>query len=349
VLCVLRSFVRLLRTDAPLSPNMALVWVAVLAAGSTSFGTGLGIAAALPLVAALALPGRQLPRRSALVLGLGAVLTVAGYQLVLVRSSMTTEAREVVSLLSNPGLLPGALQLTAYLVAFGAAALLFDMLGAHQRLPFWTQAAGAGGLMLLVLAACASADAVGRRRLVALALLASSAYGAIAAGRSAVYAALPVSLAFAAQVLRYHYLPLALLTVLLCAALAELAGHGKTASRAVAGVIGLWMLGRVVVLVLFPLPIDIGDQQRAAVENVMWAIRNQAARTPAGQAVLVENHPFGQSFAMPALMPGWAAVFVVFSPEDTVEGRPVRFLVADEEWQRAQARGGRIAELLVRR
>src|SRR5262249_39128730 len=227
--------------------------------GATSYGTGLGVAAVFPVVAVLALPGRQLPRRSALVLVLGAVLTIAGYQLALVCSDMTPAARAGVSLLSNPGLLPASLELTVHLVGFGASSLLFDVLGVQQRFPDWMQIVGGCTLVLLVLAAGAGADRAGRRRLVALAVLATGAYGAVAAGRSAVYAASLVPFATAAKVNRYHYLPLALLTVLVCAALGELAARGRVASRAVSGAASLWMVGRLVALVFFPLPIDLAD------------------------------------------------------------------------------------------
>ena len=47
-------------------------------------------------------------------------------------------------------------------------------------------------------------------------------------------------------------------------------------------------------------------------------------------------------------MPGWAAMFVVFFPDNTVDGRSVRFLVSEDDWQRAQARGGRVAALVAR-
>jgi hypothetical protein len=180
-------------------------------------------------------------------------------------------------------------------------------------------------------------------------VLVAAAYGAIAAGRSALYAAASVPFATAAKAARYHYLPLALLTLLVCAALAEVAKRGRGASRIVSGATSLWMLGRLVVLIAFPFPIELADQQRAAVADVFRSIEEQAARTPPGDVVLIQNHPFEGSVYVPALLPGWAGVFVVFSPTDTVDGRPVRFAVSEDDWQRAHARGGRIAELVVRR
>jgi hypothetical protein len=52
---------------------------------------------------------------------------------------------------------------------------------------------------------------------------------------------------------------------------------------------------------------------------------------------------------MPGRLPGWAGIFVAFSPDDTIEGRPVRFVGSDDDWQRVQQRGGRIAAFVERR
>src|SRR5215475_5328306 len=229
VLSVLWSLERVRRGGAPLSAATAVVWVVVLAAGATSFGTGLGVAAAFPVVVALALPVSQLPRRSLLVLAVGAVVTVLGYALAVAHSpDMTPAAR---ALLADSSQAPGVVGLSVHLLGFGASALLFDALGAHQRFPDWTQLASVGLVVILVLGAGASTDAAGRRRLAALCVLVAAAYGAIAAGRSAVYAALSVPFATAAKAARYHYLPLALLVLLVCAALAEIGRRAAIASR----------------------------------------------------------------------------------------------------------------------
>jgi hypothetical protein len=109
------------------------------------------------------------------------------------------------------------------------------------------------------------------------------------------------------------------------------------------------MVVRLVVLTASPFPIELGDQQRAEVAELFRTIEAQAERTPAGDVVLIQNRPFDGSVYLPALLPGWAGVFVIFSPENSVDGRPVRFAVDEDDWQRANARGGRIAELVVRR
>jgi hypothetical protein len=347
VLSVLWSLEHVRRSGVPLSATTAVVWVVVLAAGATSFGTGLGVAAAFPLAVALVLPGSRLPPRSVLVLVVGAVVTVVGYELAVAHSPDLTPAAR--ALLVDGWRAPGVVALSVRLVGFGASALLFDAFGAHQRFPDWTQVAGLGVVASLLLAGSASGDAAGRRHLAALCVLVAGAYGAIAAGRSAVYAASSVPFATAAKAARYHYLPLALLVLLVCTAIAEIARRGGVASRIVSVAAVLWMVVRLVVLATAPFPIELGDQPRADVAEVFRTIEAQAARTPAGDVVLIQNRPFDVSIYVPAFLPGWAGVFVIFSPENSVDGRPVRFAVNEDDWQRTQARGGRIAELVVRR
>jgi len=82
---------------------------------------------------------------------------------------------------------------------------------------------------------------------------------------------------------------------------------------------------------------------------MLASVRQQIASTPPGQVVLIQNQPFDLSRNFPDAFPGRAAMFVVFFPGNTVDGRPVRFLVSEDDWQRAQARDGRIAALVTRR
>jgi hypothetical protein len=82
---------------------------------------------------------------------------------------------------------------------------------------------------------------------------------------------------------------------------------------------------------------------------MLSSVRHQIASTPPGQVVMIENQPFGLSRGFASVFPGRAGMFVVFFPDNTVDGHPVRFMVSEDDWQRAQARGGRIAALVTRR
>ena len=115
----------------------------------------------------------------------------------------------------------------------------------------------------------------------------------------------------------------------------------------------VWVLARTLVLLLRPLPIDHHEWERAETERVMRTVREAPTSAPAGTSVRIENQIFLPSqfilHFMPGRLPGWAGIFVAFSPDDTVEGRPVRFVVSDDDWQRTQQREGRIAALVERR
>src|SRR5262249_38489579 len=91
-------------------------------------------------------------------------------------------------------------------------------------------------------------------------------------------------------------------------------------------------------LLLRPFPIDHWDAQRAETMAMLAPIRQQVASTPPGQVATIENQLFGLSHGFPAMFPGWVGMFVVFFPDNTVDGRPVRFLVSEDDFQRAQAR-----------
>ena len=208
-----------------------------------------------------------------------------------------------------------------------------------------------GGSLLLgtVLAGLVCGTAPARRRILALALLAVAAYGTIAAGRAILFTATHTPLWVAVTSSRYQYLGLSVVALLVCTALAQVAALGPTANRIVQATTAAWMVVRIVVLMVRPFPIDHWDSERAETMAMLTSVRQQIARTPPGQVALIENQPFGLSRGFANVFPGWAGMFVVFFPDNTVDGRPVRFLVSEDDWQRAQARGGRIATLVTRR
>ncbi len=347
VLGVLRSLGRHLASGAPLGIGLVLGWSAVLAVASTAFGIALGIAAAFPLAVVLAVSPGQLPARSALALVLAAGATLSAYAVFVALSLGTSPTEGIMLLPLAPSTwLPALMRLEAHLIGAGAAALLLDLTGAYGRSPLWVHAAAA--TLLAALVVTGSADPPMRRRIVALGLLVAAAYAAIAIGRTTLYLALQIPFARAAREGRYHYLPLAILTVLVCTALAGLMSRVAGAARAVAILAGVWLFARVAAAFVWPVPINLALNAKEETAAMLAAIRQQAAATPAGETVVVRNRPFGLTRLFPQKMPGWAGAFVVFFPDNTVDGRPVRFLVSEDDWQRAQARGGRIAALVER-
>jgi hypothetical protein len=206
--------------------------------------------------------------------------------------------------------------------------------------------AGAGFLAVVLGGSLASAPA-SRRAFAALAMLALVAYGAVALGRASFFGVFHYPLSRAATAARYHYIPLALLTAVLCLALLPLRTWHARASRALDLAAGTFVLARLSLLAVHPFPIDHHDAQRHAVEAVLARVRAAALAAPPGAVVRVENQPFPPAL-IPWLFPGSAGVFLIFDPRDSVAGRQVRFVAAEGDWRLAQERGGRIARLVER-
>jgi hypothetical protein len=129
-----------------------------------------------------------------------------------------------------------------------------------------------------------------------------------------------------------------------CIALGSLRSGSRAADRTVYAAALGWLLARTVVLLLRPLPIDHHDWERAETERVLRTVREAASSAPPGATVRIENQLFLRSqfilHFMPGRLPGWAGIFVAFSPDDTVEGRRVRFVVSDDVGPHPAAWGG---------
>jgi len=349
VLGVLASLGRRLETGAALSPGRAAAWAVGLGLGSTCFGMGLGLAAGFPLAAALALPRQQLPLRSAAVLVLGAVVTLATYELLRVYSPGAGPLDlTIFSVESMMGTAPEALVFTGHLLAFGTVALLVAFLGFDGRYPDVVTTATVVVAATAFLTALSCATTSIRRRLLALTLLVVAAYGSVALGRTTLVVLTNMSLSWAGSRPRYHYLPLALLAALLATALAALAMRARTLRRPIHAVSALWAAAAVVLLVTRPLAIQHWPEARADSEAFVKLVHDTVTATPPGQVALIENRPFGPKRAFPDALIGSVGAFVIFFPEDTVEGRPVRFAVDEHQWELAQSRGGRVAGLVMR-
>jgi hypothetical protein len=349
VLGVLTSLGRAAAIPAtPLSSMRAAGWALALALGCTAFGMGLGIAVAFPLAAVLVLPDARASRQGLIVLATAAAMTFAAYELVISHWYVPVAPSGDLSLPTMLRALPQALVLYVYLVGFGAAALLFDLLGRSEQWPAWSAAAGGGVLSGLLVAGWIRGTPRLRRCLAASSFLVLAVYAAVAVGRAYVYEQFHVSSAVAAASPRYHYLATALLAVVVMTAIAGLDGS-PLARRAVATAATVAVALRLALLLAFPVPIDHWDEQRAEATTMIDTIHREVAKAPPGAVVTIPNRPFGPSRFLPGLMPGWAGMFVVFFPDDVVDGRPVRFLASsDADWRVAQERGGRIAELVVR-
>ena len=346
--CVLGALLCLLRLDdGAAGPRAGGLAAALVFAGALCFGTGIGIAAGLALAIGLLIPGRQwrhtrrwfrlLPALLALVyvgLQIGyAVLTGHRHA----SAAMAIDARTL--LLDVP-------VMTACLLAYGTAGLV----GGGWVAALSEHALLIGGAAIVAIGAALGArrDLIGRR-LGACALLALGAYGIVAVGRVPTVAALGLTFAQGATWSRYHYAATAIIAIGLCLALSRLRPPAIAADGALLA--ALLAIGAAVAL--HPPAIDPRTESRQAVDHMRDAVTRNAAATAPGGTAFVHNrnvYPLNHLLERDSFA-GWAALYVIFFPSNTVDGRAVRFVDPDPGVVAAvRARpGSRLAELLVTR
>jgi len=345
VLGVVSSLAVAATSGRPTSLRRGLAWAGLLAAGATCFGIGLGIIAAFPLVAWLALPPDAPRGRAAGILIVTAAAVFVVYAVLWVRSpDLEPRGRELLSPGAVLESLPAVLALGASLLGFSASTLVLGPLGLDAGFPDAATIGTASLVAAVVLLGWLAADSAGRRRLLWLGTLMMAACAAIAAGRATIIVSWQVPIARSAAWSRYHYLLLALLTALLCTALSALRARGRIPGAIVAATAVVCVVGRLALLVALPHAIDHHDADRAETGTVLQAIRQAVAAAPPGTTVTIPNRPF-VSAGLPRSFPGWAGVFVIHFPANSVDGRAVRFTPRAGGEALAQQRGGRIAAL----
>lgn len=319
-------------------------WVLVLALGSTAFGMGLGVAVAFPVAAILAFGPAQLGRGNVVVLVLGALCTVVAYG-VLLHFAAPRESDVVAVALRGSWLSP--LVFLGSLLLAGAGGLLLSPFVAVTDVP----ADAVAAIVLVGLAAWGFTIGDGRvrRAIVVAGVLGLAVYGSVSMGRAAAYDLTDASLVAMARESRYQYLPLALLTVLLCAAGRGIMDAGRRAGALVLACAALWVVARGVASVHLPLALPMWEQERADQDELVRTIWDAVRTTRPGGIVWIHNRPFRPTQALGAFMPGWAGMYVVLFPANRLAGHEVRFLASKDDWEHAQARGGRIGWLVIER
>jgi hypothetical protein len=328
----------------PPSRAQRWLWYALALMAATSFGTGLGIAMALPFALHLLLPstGRTHGLRHAPLRSLVLVVPVL-YALILVAyaalSGTPAFGQTPLILLSKPIAILCEL---AELIALGLTRLV---LGAY--LPPWITPgvwyALLCGFALGLFAAFYRAAPAVRGRIAACALLLLGCYAAIAVGRGLLLSEISVDVFMALS--RYHYVGQLLLAIILCLLLDEMAPAVPSRLRT-AALVG-WFAVAVFVHARFATAIDHHLEARRDTERVLAAVQSAAAAAPPAQAVYVTNRSF-RALPLPmAMFPGWAAVFTIFHAGDTIDGRRIYFVEDDPAVLRAAQRGARTRSLIV--
>jgi hypothetical protein len=301
---------------------------------------GLGVAAAFPVAALVAFGPARLGRANVAILVAGALCTVVAYA-VLLRFAAPREANIVAITLQGSMLSP--LWFLASLIVAGAGALVLSPFAASGGVP--TDALAAGAILAIAGWGLATGDARVRQAIIVAGVLALAIYASVSVGRAAAYDLNQASLVEMARESRYQYLPLALLALILCAALRGIGETGRAAGELVLVGAALWVGARGVAFVQWPVALPMWEDERADQEELVRTVWDEVRRTPPGRIVWIQNRPFAPTRLLGQFMPGWAGMYVVLFPANTLGGHQVRFLTSQVDWEHAQERGGRIAWL----
>jgi hypothetical protein len=334
LLVVLKDLVRLSAAGTVLTARRALVWYALLLAGTTCFGTGIGAALAFPLVLFLLLPAawRQ-PRVRIAYLALPAVALVGYFALKRFYTLFEPMPFEELlhEVLAEHGLLAAPammVQLLGFAVAGSTLSYFFAPYQYPNTRDLVSIAAFAVGL------GCIAWRGDWRRRRNALAMMALAVgiYSVIAIGRAKMYAGFNTSSVQAAAFLRYHYEATIPIVVLLCLILQQVVpGRLPAVAR---GFILAAALGVLVVGYLHANSwIDEHAATRSYFRRTAEEIADAAAAAPPGATVYLENGREPAAVVgifLDIVFPGRAGVFLLLSPSsDLVDGRRVRFIERD--------------------
>lgn len=348
---ILVSAAHLESTGSQPSRRQLWTWYALTLVACTSFGVGIGLAMALPFVLLAILPRQRRPWLPPLVSLLVAVpvLYVASHLIYSMLSGERVNAGMMATLFF--GNLAYSALTVFHLVAYGGTQLVlgFFRLSPDQYEPsisYVSAAVLAGGALL----AWVRGSSIGRRRLIAACLIVASCYATIALGRSAFLAFLSQSVVQVASHPRYHYAGLVFLTLLICVILDNILARASR-RRAVELVLLALTLAAIGGGYAWRRPaINHHDEARRSTESALAWIGKRIATTPPGKVTYFFNKPIqagGVALIRQTVLPGWAAVFVIFYPDNTVDGKPIRFVQRGSDVVEAARHGIRSATLII--
>ena len=326
-----------------------LLWTALLLAGATSFGVGIGVAFAMPLVALLLMPPSPLRRWTVLLFSaLALALPFLYFRLERLYVELYGGLPPSLMLTSGLQYWHQHVLLFAQLIGYGISAVVLGVL--HRPL-FYPSPAGyavAATYAALLVAVLVRGDAVLRRRILACLALCAGAYGIIAAGRGMFMAAGP---GWMAQMTRFHYVGTAALAIATCLALAQIAAWWRWSARAGTALLLLWAGLTVLGQQLLGLPIRHFDAARWETTWTLEQIRTAARSAPPAADVYIANQVFKsvglRMIARSDAFPGWAALYSIYFPDDVLDGRRIRFVEQDPNVIEAARGDRRTAALLV--
>ncbi len=318
------------------------LWYALALIAANCFGTGLGVALALPFVLYVVLPppaglpARRLPP-------LISLLVVVPVLYALVYWAYRTLLGSPDFFQPSPSLMSTAVPVfLSHLIALGLTRLL---LGAY--FPAWVTTGVWYGVLacfaLALIVVLRRSDGSVRRQIAACTLLLLAAYGTVALGRTFLMSNWPMSVFV--QLSRYHYVGQLLLTIMLCIVLNQLAPTLPERVRTLALV--AWYAAAVFAYARFGTPIDRHLKAQQDTEAALASMHEAIAAQPAGQPVYITNRLFAPLPLPPTMFPGWAGAFVIFHADNSVDGRRIYFVENSPVTRASGAPGRRTRTLLV--
>lgn len=342
LLIILSQACRDAATGQPPTGAQRRLWYVLALIAATSFGTGTAIAIVLPLVLHLFLApapdgARRWPLWSlAIVIPLLYVTLLWAYRSLVGSSPI---AQSPLALLFSP------LEIVRYMGHLTALGFTRLLIGAYPAdwatLAVWYAALAA--LAVALLAACVWGSPTLRRQLLACTVLLLACYGSVAMARTLFLVKTPLSVL--PTLTRYHYVGQLILTLMLCLLLNRLAAPLPAALRLLA--LLAWFGTAVAGYARFAVPIDHHDKARQDTSKVLTAFRLAIDKQPLRPSVYIPNRRFAALPLPVSMFPGWAGVFVIFHPDNQVDGRRVYFIDPNPVTLEAAQRGRRTRRLIV--
>jgi hypothetical protein len=329
-------------------PRMMVRWGVLLVAAVTSFGVGIGIALVFPLVAFLLLPTSPGRRRTITWLSIiAAAVPLLYWALLQLYQRVYAQTGEIGIVYAGAKFPLTVVQLFVHMIGDGAIALHGSVAAGWLQLSSATSYAVAAAYLVTALAVALRAPMRQRRLLLAGLLLCLSCYALIAIGRA------PFSarglIGPMARAPRYHYAAtwgMALVTAVMLAQV----GARLPARFWKDVALGVFAVGLLFSQLRWRPSIEHYDTARREAEATGAAILSAIDAAPQGSDVYIENRPFagigGPLQRRMDLFPGWAGVFVIFFPENVIDGHRVYFVSAPKVVT-ATRHGARTATLLV--
>lgn len=338
-------------TGKPLPRFAPLLWALLLAAAMSSFGVGIGVALVMPGVACLLVPRGRGRARVALATGIVSVATPLVYLWV------QEQNRQFDGGLAPSDMAAGALLYLATYVRFlleliGYAITCLALGTLHD--PLYYPGAAAYALVavwvaILVVIFVRGSTAV-RRQILACLLLALAIYGMISAGRAAFIK--PNNTPWMIRSPRFHYAGPIPVAILSCILLAQFGNVRWLGGRPKTGLLLLWMGAMFAGRYWKPQQIPIRQVWSARRETsvTLADIHKRIARAKPGATVFIPNQGFKSVgpmlYGAVQRFPGSVGLFVIYFPENVVDGHRVYFLEADPKVIEGARNSRRTAELL---